>query len=156
MRTYADTSFLAKLVTPEAGTEAAVGEMRRLGRPRLFYAPLHALELTNAIYQRAFHLRRTVTKRARGRIGPERDVALARVERWLERGWLLDVEIDLAAAVTRARTLSTNHTERLGCRAFDVLHVACALELGSERFLTADSIQAALARAAGLSTRVVQ
>ncbi len=42
------------------------------------------------------------------------------------------------------------NTERLGCRAFDVLHVALALELECETFLTSDRIQRALARAEGL------
>jgi predicted nucleic acid-binding protein len=155
MRTYADTSFLAKLVAPEAGSEAVVAEVRRLDHPRLFYLPLHALELTNAIHQRAFHLRRTAPKRGRAFIPRERDAAMARIDRWLARGWLLEVDLDLTDAITRARALSALHTERLGCRAFDVLHVACALALGSERFLTADATQGTLARAAGLVTRVI-
>ncbi len=53
-------------------------------------------------------------------------------------------------AFSRARSLSEKHTERLGCRAFDVLHVALALELECEAFLTSDRIQGALARAEGL------
>jgi predicted nucleic acid-binding protein len=56
--------------------------------------------------------------------------------------------------LTRARTLSEKHTERLGCRAFDLLHVALALELECEAFLTSDRIQGALARAEGLDTTV--
>ena len=43
---------------------------------------------------------------------------------------------------------------RLGCRGFDLLHVACALELECEAFLTADRIQGALARAEGLAVTV--
>ena len=155
MRAYADTSFLAKLVALETGSEAAVAEVRRLGHPRFFYLPLHALELRNAIHQRAFHLRRAAPRRERARIAPERDAALARIDRWLARNWLLAVDLDLTQAFAQARSLAAQHTERLGCRAFDVLHVACAVSLGTERFLTADAIQGSLARAAGLSTKVI-
>jgi predicted nucleic acid-binding protein len=50
-----------------------------------------------------------------------------------------------------ARKLSAKHTERLGCRGFDLMHIALALELECEALLTADRIQAALARAEGLN-----
>ena len=52
------------------------------------------------------------------------------------------------------RALSEKHTERIGCRGFDLLHVALALELECDTFLTADRIQGALARAAGLDVTV--
>ena len=58
MRAYADTSFLVKLLSEEPGAAEAVAEYRRLHRPRLFYLPLHALEVENAIRHRAFHERR--------------------------------------------------------------------------------------------------
>ncbi len=57
MRIYADTSFLVKLLSDEPGGAEAVAEYRRLNRPRLFYLPLHALEVENAIRHRAFHAR---------------------------------------------------------------------------------------------------
>ena len=57
MRTYADSSFILRLVTAEADSEAAIAEYRRLGSPQLFFLPLHALEVRNAILQRAFQLR---------------------------------------------------------------------------------------------------
>jgi hypothetical protein len=55
----------------------------------------------------------------------------------------------------RARSLSERHTEKLGCRGFDLLHVALALELECEVFLTSDRIQGALARAAGLDVTLI-
>jgi predicted nucleic acid-binding protein len=152
MRTYADTSFLVKLVTDESGSEAAMSEFRRFDFPPLFFLPLHALEVANAIRQRAFHLRHSAGSRQRAAIARERDAALARIERWLERGWLVEAATDGDDAFLRARTLSEKHTERLGCRAFDLLHVALALELECEAFLTADRVQGVLARAEGLNT----
>ncbi len=154
MRAYADTSFLVKLVAREPGSEQAASEFRRLGFPPLFFLPLHALEVANAIRQRAFHLRRTSESGQRAAIARERDAALSRVERWLKRGWLVDAAADFDAALMRAMTLSATHTERLGCRGFDLLHVALALELDCETFLTSDRIQGALARSGGLSVSV--
>ena len=61
-----------------------------------------------------------------------------------------DVMLDMDAAITSATNLSSPHTERLDARAIDLLHVACALTLESELFLTTDIRQAQLAKAAGL------
>jgi predicted nucleic acid-binding protein len=90
MKVYADTSFLVKLVTRESGSQEAMAEFRRLGLPRLLFLPLHALETTNAVRQRAFHLRHSIEAGQRGGIARERDAALARIEGWLKRGWLVD------------------------------------------------------------------
>lgn len=154
MRAYADTSFLVKLVADEPGSQAAIAEFRRLNFPALFFLPLHALEVTNAICQRAFHLRRTTESGQRAGITRERDAALARIERWVKRGWLTEVTADCEEALLNARVLSEKHAERLGCRSFDLLHVAFALELECETFLTSDRIQGALARAEGLNVTV--
>jgi len=54
------------------------------------------------------------------------------------------------AALRRAVQLTREHTPKLGTRAADVLHVACALELKLRHFLTFDDRQAKLAVAAGL------
>jgi predicted nucleic acid-binding protein len=106
MRTYADTSFLVKLLSGEAGSIEAAAEYRRLNRPRLFYLPLHALEVENAIRQRAFHARRVLPADERTQIKRERDAALARVAQYLKRGVLSEVILDMDAAMDRARALS--------------------------------------------------
>jgi predicted nucleic acid-binding protein len=154
MRAYADTSFLVKLVTDELGSESAMAEFRRLDFPSLFFLPLHGLEVANAIRQRAFHLRRSCGKGERASISRERDTALARIDRWLERRWLIEAATDCDEALLRAQRLSEKHTERLGCRGFDLLHVALALELECDTFLTADRVQASLARAEGLDVTI--
>ena len=150
MRTYADSSFILRLVTGEAGSLETIAEYRRLGSPKLFHLPLHALEVQNAIQQRAFHQRRSLSSGERQHVARERDAALARVERLVARRALLEVTLDMDAAFARAAILSAAHTERLGARAIDLLHVACALALDSEMFLTADARQARLAKAEGL------
>ena len=150
MRAYADSSFILRLVTAEADSQAAIGEYRRIGLPALFFLPLHALEVRNAILQRAFHERRSLPSGARKHIARERDAALDRLERFLCRRTLLDVALDLDSVMNRAIKLATTHTERLGARGIDLLHVASALTLESEVFLTTDDRQAQLAKAEGL------
>jgi predicted nucleic acid-binding protein len=150
MRVYADTSFLVRLLTEEPGTERAMADYHRLGRPAIFYLPLHSLEVENAIRQRAFHLQRTAPARERRAIKRELETAFGIIAKFIARQVLIQSSVDLDKAIEAARSLSTKHTERLGCRGFDLLHVAAALELECEVFLTADDIQRSLARAEGL------
>ena len=150
MRAYADTSFLLKLLAQEADSGLVIAAYRRLGLPPLFFLPLHALEVRNAIRQRAFFLRRSVAAPERQHVTRERDTAFARLEHFIARRTFLDVTLDMDSALTRAGSLSQAHTERLGVRAIDVLHVASALTLESELFLTADARQVQLAKAEGL------
>ncbi|MCI0537504.1 MAG: PIN domain-containing protein [Verrucomicrobiales bacterium] len=150
MRVYADSSFILRLVTGESGAAQAGAEYRRLARPPLFYLPLHALEVENGIRQRAFHERRVIPSGQRMRIKRERDAALARLARFVKRGAFKEMVLDMDTAMDRARQLSTSHADRLGARAIDLLHVACALLLEGEVFLTSDQRQAELAKAEGL------
>lgn len=154
MRVYADTSFLVKLLTQEPGTKTAVADYRRVGRPPVFFLPLHSLEVANAIRQRAFHQRHTIPSSDRFAIKRERDATLALLERLISRRAFIETSHDMEAAIEHARNLSVKHTERIGCRGFDLLHVALALELECESFLTADRIQGAVARAEGLKVTI--
>ena len=154
MRVYPDTSFLVRLVTDEPGTEAAMAEYHHLGRPAMFYLPLHSLEVANAVRQRAFHLRRSAPVSQRAAIKRETETALAFLSKFIARRVFIESSVDMDRAIETARSLSDKHTERLGCRGFDLLHVALALELECEAFLTSDRIQGALARAEGLKVTV--
>ncbi len=155
MRVYADSSLILRLVTGEPGAQQAAAEYRRLGHPSLFYLPLHALEVENGIRQRAFHERRVLPSAQRARISRERDATLARLVAWVRRGALKELVMDMDLAVDRARELSVTHSEKIGARAIDILHVACALLLETEVLLTSDQRQAALAKAESLQVIVV-
>ena len=48
---------------------------------------------------------------------------------------------NLASVLIEAKRLSASHTVTGGHRAFDILHVAAALHLGANEFLTFDSNQ---------------
>lgn len=76
--------------------------------------------------------------------------ALADFESEFSQGRLHQADILWRAALNRAMELSRAHTPKLGTRALDVLHVACALELKARQFLTFDERQRKLASAAGL------
>jgi hypothetical protein len=58
----------------------------------------------------------------------------------------------MSSVLPIARQLTARHTALVGCRAFDIFHVAAAVHLRAARFLTFDVRQLALARAAGLRT----
>jgi len=154
MRVYADTSFLVRLVTEEPGTEAAMADYHRLGRPAMFYLPLHSLEVANAVRQRAFHLRHSAAASEKAAIKRETQTALALLSKFITRRVFIESSVEIDTAIELARSLSAKHTERLGCRGFDLLHVALALELECEAFLTADRIQGTLARAEGLDVTI--
>ncbi len=154
MRAYADTSFLVKLLTQEPGTTAAVALYRRVGRPPVFFLPLHGLEVGNAIRQRAFHQRHTTLASERAAIKRERDTSLALLHKFIARRAFIEITVDMDTAIEAARGLSEKHTERLGCRGFDLLHVALALTLECEAFLTSDRTQGALARGEGLDVTI--
>jgi predicted nucleic acid-binding protein len=156
MRVYADTSFLLKLLAPEPDSQVVIAEYRRLRHPAVFFLPLHALEVRNAILQRAFHQRRALASGERQQVTHERDTALARLDHFLKRRALLDVTLDMDTVIARATQLSAAHTERLGARAIDLLHVAGALTLESELFLTTDERQAQLAKAEGLKVASIR
>jgi predicted nucleic acid-binding protein len=55
--------------------------------------------------------------------------------------------------MVEAERLSASHSEKLGTRSLDVLHVAAAVVLGAKEFHTFDTRQAKLAKAAGLKVK---
>ncbi len=69
-------------------------------------------------------------------------------------GWYRTADLLWRAALNRAAELSRIHSPKLGTRSLDVLHVACALELGTRFFVTFDERQQKLARAVGLKVIV--
>jgi predicted nucleic acid-binding protein len=67
-------------------------------------------------------------------------------------GVLTPVDLTLADLTREAERLSALHSETLGTRSLDILHVASALVLGLSTFLTFDQRQCTLAKAARLHT----
>jgi predicted nucleic acid-binding protein len=143
MPAYADTSFLARIYTPHAGSTKALAWMQRATEP-LPFTPLHRHELRNAVRLRVF----------RGEITAEqRTEAFREIDSDLADGILAHTTIPWTNSFREAESLAAAHTESLGVRSFDLLHVGLAVTLGAAEFLTFDKRQAALAKAAGLKVK---
>lgn len=140
MTTYADTGFLCSLYAPDAHTSRAAARMKRQTLP-VALIWLHQLELRNALRLRIF--RRDIT-------AEQADASLNAMLADLAAGILVAAAPPLREVATEAERLSTQHSSTLGTRTLDILHVAAALVLGLAEFLTFDTRQAALAKAAGL------
>lgn len=156
MRAYADTSFVVALLAPHAGTGEAVDAYRRLRKPALFFTRFHEAEVMNALRLRAFMEGREggVAQRATAR--RERGVAMARLKHYHALGVLRRTDVEWEAVLDRVLELSETHTERVGSRTLDLIHVAAALLLGSEVFLTGDARQARVAEGEGMKVVAVK
>ena len=143
MKTYADTSFLMRLYLSQSDSQKALAFMRNFRDP-LPFTPLHRHELRNALRLAVF----------RKEIDAERrKVAFLDVESDLEEGILAHVLIAWTNAFREAEQLGNDHTETMGVRGVDLLHVGIAQALGLKQFLTFDSRQAELAKAAGFKVK---
>jgi predicted nucleic acid-binding protein len=143
MRTYADTSFLAAVYSPEAGSIKALRLMQRLREP-LPFTPFHRHELRNGIRLRVF--RKEIS-------AEQRTAAFQEIDSDLEENVLIHTPIPWTDTFRQAEELAAAHTETLGVRSFDLMHVGLALALGASEFLTFDARQASLARASGLKVK---
>jgi predicted nucleic acid-binding protein len=134
---YPDTSFLVSVYLTDAHSSEADQLMFEY-RSSLVLTPLHELEFSNAVELAVFRRAITATQATKARADFEQDVA----------HWTLHpLPVNTFA---RAVTLARRHTARRGTRSLDILHVAAALTLGAEAFLTFDHRQHRLAKAEGL------
>ena len=131
---YADTSFLVSLYGRDTNSARAQTLVMEFETP-LIYTPFQRHEARNAVRLACF--RREIT-------APECQAVLAAIEMDKRSGVLAETP------VAWAEELSAAHTETLGTRAADILHVATAAALGATLFLSFDTRQKALAAAAGL------
>jgi predicted nucleic acid-binding protein len=143
MPAYADTSFLARIYTPHADSAKALAWMQRATQA-LPLTLLHRHELRNAIRLRVF----------RGEITAEqRKDAFREIESDLADNILSHTPIPWTDTFREAENLAAAHTEALGVRSIDLLHVGLAVTLEATEFLTFDTRQAVLAKAAGFKVR---
>jgi predicted nucleic acid-binding protein len=145
MTDYPDTGFLCSLYAPDAHSVAAIAAMKRQSAP-LAFAWIHQLEFRNALRLRVF--RKEITAK-------QRDASLNHLLADLAGGVLEHHQPPLSEVMTEAERLSATHSERLGTRSLDILHVAAALVNGARTFLTFDTRQAKLAKAAGLKVKTL-
>ena len=111
-------------------------------KPIVWVTPLNRAEVAHAIFLHVFRGAMTATVA---------HAAGAKFETDCENG--LWIEVGMPDTVWgRSIDLAQQFGPALGVRTLDSLHVACALELGAQRFWTFDERQERLANAAGLDT----
>ena len=137
-----DTSFLASLYLLDTHTPKARAKLRQIRPPEeLLLSPFHLYELPNAVRLSVFRGLRNASAA---------ETILAAFEADLASGYFALPTCNLASVLIEARRLSATHTMTGGHRAFDILHVAVALHLGTSEFLTFDTNQRKLATVVGL------
>ena len=118
--------------------------MQRRGEP-LPFTPWHRLEVRNAIRLAVFHkLIDPVQSKTQLK---QMDLDLR------DESLLVHMPVDWVAVMREAEKLGGANTENNGCRSGDLLHVAVAVELGVDLFLTFDERQKKMAKAAGLAVK---
>lgn len=140
----ADTSFLFSLYGNDVHTPRALAWMKSQG-DALTLTSLGEFELGNALRFAEF----------RGVIAAgEAALFWAQFEADRACGRLRIQVCNLADVVDEAKRLSATHTLAGGHRGFDILHVASAMIMKAECFLTFDGNQKMLAEAEGLTVPV--
>jgi predicted nucleic acid-binding protein len=139
LNAYADASFLVSLYSLDANSLHAAREIERLN-PTVLLTPLVELELENALELRIF--RREATP-------AQVRASQAEIRKHIEDGFF-SLQPMPATVCERARQITRRRTAQLGLRTLDILHVASALLLHTDAFLTFDRRQLELARRQGL------
>lgn len=135
-----DTSFFFSLYGNDDHSTLAVKWAVSCQLP-ITLSPYNPYELGNAL--RFAEFRKAIKQ-------GEAAMYWAQFEAATQRGRLLKQPCNLADVLDEATRLSSTHTLTGGHRGFDVLHVAAALVLGADEFLTFDGNQKKLAEAEGL------
>ena len=141
MNAYADTSFLVSLYSLDSNSRGAASEVSRRN-PTVLFTPLGELELANALQLRIFRGEATASQVRAAR---------RKMLEHIESGFFALQPMPLTV-YERARQIARRRSAQLGLRTLDILHVASALLLRAEVFLTFDRRQLKLARAEGLKT----
>ncbi len=150
MDCFPDTSFLCSYYRKQVFSLRAIAWMDQLS------APLAVSSLLLLEFRQSTRLQVRLHRHDRTKGFGERETT----------AMLRDLQSDLAHRVLEIRPvdwpdvhhiaegLSATHTTANGHRLADILHVATAIHLGIEGFLTFDERQRSLAQAAGLSVPV--
>lgn len=140
MRDYADTGFICSLYAPDANSERACRFMQGQERA-IAFSWLNQVEFRNALRLRVF--RKEISS-------AERDQSLHLLLADLASGVFENADLPQVNVLIETERLSARYSEQLGTRSLDILHVAMAIVLGAERFISFDIRQGKLAKAVGL------
>lgn len=149
MIAFPDTSFLCAIYRRQDNSPQAAAHFKGMKEP-LHLSSLLLYEFRQSVrFQVWLHAR----DKTRGYPQADADQALADLQTDLDTGAVVLAAAEWADVHSRAEELSKRHTAAGGHRSLDVLHVATALHLDAEQFLTFDANQRKLAKAAGLKVK---
>lgn len=143
MNAYADNGFVVSLYKEEA-TSARAAALMAKQKASVRLSQLGELELRNALHLAVF----------RGEL-TERDATLMQrlFQEDVANGIFTITPIPATALFAQVMELADRHSASLGTRSLDLMHVAAALLLKSETFLSFDERQRKAAKAEGLKVK---
>ena len=137
---YVDTSVIVKLYIKEKYSRDSSNWLRE-NNEALPLTSFHELEFINAIRLKQFRAEITLD---------EARLIMSRFEEHEKNGIYYRPQLDWSAIFIHAIDLSTKHSASIGSRSLDILHIASALSINADRFLTLDDRQTGLATLVGL------
>jgi predicted nucleic acid-binding protein len=146
--TGGDTSFLCALYRTQDNSERAITYRCAMDGP-LTVTPLLLWEFRQAARFQAFRYRNN------SKLGyplHEAEKMISDLKEDLDNGSVVVAELDWMSVLIFAERLSKTRTHTGGHRSFDILHIAAALQLEADAFLSFDGNQNTLAAAEGLAT----
>lgn len=149
MIAFPDTSFLCALYRRQVNSSVAAAYFKAMPEA-LHVSGLLLYEFRQSV---RFQVWLHGCDKTKGYPQVDADRALADLQTDLDTGAVAIVTPDWAQIHRLAETLSKRYTPAGGHRAFDILHVATALHLEAEGFLTFDVNQRKLAAAEKLIVR---
>ncbi len=138
---YVDTSVIVKLYIKEEYSIEVCHWIRK-NNEAIPLTRFHELEFTHTFYLKQFRTEMT---------NEQVLLVLSKFDEHQRRGVYYRPQINWTDTINFALDLSQSHTKTTGSRSLDIMHVASALAIKANRFLTLDKRQAALADLAGLT-----
>ncbi len=139
---YGDTSFWVSLYVASDDTKEALAILFSIGEA-LPFTPLNRMEFRNSIRRLVF------TRKIQP--GEARQILRLADDDVRQETILPHTPSEWTNILKRAEEFGNKHTQEIGCRSLDLLHVALAAELRAKRFLSFDINQRKLASAVGLT-----
>lgn len=141
MSAYPDTSYLCALYRYQDNSEIAAKHFQAIDGPLQVSSPL-LFEFRQSIRWQSYLHSKDKTKGFPLKTGT---AALANLQLNIDAGAIQIIPVDWPDIVSISERLSSEFTPNCGYRAFDIIHVATALHLGANEFLTFDENQTQLA-----------
>lgn len=144
MNIYPDSSFYVALTYFDDAHHLKAAEVAEAhSKDKFLWSPWHRVEVSNTIRQLACGSPPAIRE-------AEARQLIHAVETDVRVGYFLHMEADWRDVLRTAYEISTAYGFSLCCRSADLLHIAYAVELAADGFLSFDNDQVKVARARGL------